>query len=796
MPQERVYLLNSKSFINFVFLALVFGVVLPVLGSWFFVTFFPDWRWSHQPFHSLLEGLGGFIAFALAGILLMVKKRDDEKVHHVWMSCALLSMGLLDIFHSAVSPGKLFVWLHSTSVFAGGLFFALVWLPKRIGNSAPVGQLPKIILTGTMIWGIVSILFPEIVPEMVVEGKFLLLAQALNILGGFGFLIAAVFFLIRFKNRGNWEDYIFAILTTLFGTAGILFEVSQLWDGAWWWWHFLRLMAYGAGLLLVISSYVRTERTLEVLNRELIQNSKELEMKNEELKMSREGIIHQNQLILNAAGEGIYGLDLEGNTTFVNPAVTRIIGYDADDLIGKPQHAIMHHTRIDGTPYPLEECPIYAAIKDGEIHHVTNEVFWRKDGSYFPVEYISTPIRKDGKLLGAVVTFKDITERKKAEQEMIKAKEAAEKANSAKSQFLSMMSHELRTPLNAILGFSDLLLGRHFGELNPKQEGHASHIQSSGQHLLDLINDLLDIAKIDSGTMSLELTEISVEEYFSSAVALMSSQFGKKEIEVKTHIDPTVTTMTGDSRKCKQILLNLLSNAVKYTPEKGRIDIRAEKEDPLVRISVADTGIGIKKEDQEKIFDEFSQVDRVQDENLGGTGIGLALTRRLVEMHGGEIGVDSEPGKGSTFWFALPLKPLPKKEAKEPEAQPEKSRRVAERRILVVEDNEVNISMILDALSIGDHQVTVARNGQEAIDFAISQKPELIFMDIRLPVMDGLEATQKLRAIPEFATIPIIALTATVGEDSKQMTLDAGCTDYLSKPVQISEFLDMLDRYL
>ena len=380
------------------------------------------------------------------------------------------------------------------------------------------------------------------------------------------------------------------------------------------------------------------------------------------------------------------------------------------------------------------------------------------------------------------------------------ARAAAEKANASKSQFLSTMSHELRTPLNAILGFSDLLKRQHFGELNPKQAGHVAHILTSGQHLLDLINDLLDIAKIDAGALALDLEVLSVEEHLANAVALMSAQFGKKEIEVKIHIDPAVTTLTGDPRKFKQIMLNLLSNAVKYTPEKGRVDIRAEPGEGHVRISVTDTGIGIEKEDQDKVFDEFLQVDRVRDENLGGTGIGLALTRRLVELHGGEIGVDSTPGKGSTFWFTLPLKSISEKEAepeeKEANHQPADSPHLAQHRILVVEDNEVNISMMQDVLSIGNHQVSVARNGQQAIDLAVSQKPELIFMDIRMPVMDGLEATRKLRALPEFATIPIIALTATVGEEAQRGILDAGCTDYLSKPVQISELLEVLDRHL
>jgi signal transduction histidine kinase len=232
-----------------------------------------------------------------------------------------------------------------------------------------------------------------------------------------------------------------------------------------------------------------------------------------------------------------------------------------------------------------------------------------------------------------------------------------EQAARAKTEFLSSMSHELRTPLNAILGFSDLLCGQHFGNLNDKQIKYVNQIDDSGKHLLSLISDMLDVSRIDAGAMELELEDVSPSELINATVSMMSSQFKGKKISVKTSIEPTLPVVTADLRKCKQILMNLLSNALKYTPEGGRVEIRAARSvDLQARIEVRDTGIGIEADERDKIFSEFYQADSVRDGKLGGTGIGLALTRRLVELHGGEIGVESEPGKGSTFWFTLPLK--------------------------------------------------------------------------------------------------------------------------------------------
>ncbi|HHT9125873.1 MAG TPA: ATP-binding protein [Candidatus Brocadiia bacterium] len=375
-----------------------------------------------------------------------------------------------------------------------------------------------------------------------------------------------------------------------------------------------------------------------------------------------------------------------------------------------------------------------------------------------------------------------------------------EHANRAKTQFLSSMSHELRTPLNVVIGFTDLLSEQLYGNLNDKQMKYVSEIGNSAEHLLSLINDLLDVSKIDAGAMELEMEDISFDELINTIVSMMNSQFRKKKINVKTSIEPTLPVVTADRRKCKQILMNLLSNAFKFTPEEGRVEICAVYGGDFgVRIEVRDTGIGIAADKIDKIFSEFYQVENVRDEQLGGTGIGLALTRRLVELHGGKIGVESKLCKGSTFWFTLPLKKLLRKEPseqKEAEEVLKENGAPKGRRILIVEDNEVNLAMAIEMLNVHKHRVVVARNGQEAIEMAKQHKPELILMDIRMPVMDGLEATQRLRAIPEFANTPIIAMTASTGAEAEKTHIAKGCTTHLAKPIHVKQLFAVLKKYL
>ena len=369
-----------------------------------------------------------------------------------------------------------------------------------------------------------------------------------------------------------------------------------------------------------------------------------------------------------------------------------------------------------------------------------------------------------------------------------------EEANQHKSRFLSSMSHEFRTPLNAILGFADLLSKQFFGSLNEKQAQYVNLIEQSGNHLLALINDLLDIAKIDAGRVELLMNEFSITDLLQDSAQMVSTQCRQKHITLEVTPPSAVDTITGDLRRCRQIMLNLLSNAVKFTPEYGRIMVSAEQESPLVvKFSVQDTGIGIDLDKQDKIFSEFYQADQVRDAEMGGTGIGLALTRRLVQLHHGEIGVVSEPGKGSTFWFTLPIRKNQKPAAFKSTAEPEAvSVELTGHRVLVVEDNRVNQYMIVEMLNTQGMETAIAENGQEALELVQSFKPEVILMDMVMPVMDGVEATRRLKGGEAPVDTPIIALTANADPESVAKCLEAGCVDHLAKPIQSRELMRLL----
>jgi two-component system, sensor histidine kinase len=378
------------------------------------------------------------------------------------------------------------------------------------------------------------------------------------------------------------------------------------------------------------------------------------------------------------------------------------------------------------------------------------------------------------------------------------AKEAAEAANRAKDKFISTMTHELRNPLTSVIGCSDLLTMQCDGALTEQQLHYVNLIRQAGNHLSNLVSEVFDVVKIDRNVVELDLSSFSAAGFIDATVDMIRNQLKAKDLNVTVKIDPKLTRMTGDNRRCKQILLNLLSNAVKYTDHGGSIEIHAKKDgDSSVRISVADNGIGIKEEHQQKLFSEFYQVDRRRDEKLGGTGIGLALTRRLVELHGGKIGVKSKNREGSKFWFTLPIVKLD--ELEEPlseEVFTDLPRRIAGRRVLVVEDNEANQATIIDMLDSNDIEVTIAGNGREAIELAKYRTPDLVLMDLRMPMMDGFEATEKLRAIPEFLEIPIVALSASADKRTIKRCITAGCNEHLSKPIAYSDLRNILIKYI
>jgi len=380
------------------------------------------------------------------------------------------------------------------------------------------------------------------------------------------------------------------------------------------------------------------------------------------------------------------------------------------------------------------------------------------------------------------------------------------RVNNLKNEFLANMSHELRTPLNAIIGFSELLLDAGDGSLNNDQREYVGDILSSGRHLLELINDILDLSKIEAGKMRLALDEFDISLVVEEAMATLRVEAGRKEIILDAVLDPRIPSLIADRGKFKQILTNLLSNAVKFTPAGGRVSLSTAQEGDWLRVMVEDAGIGIRPEDQERIFAAFVQVDGSYARKYQGTGLGLTLVKRFVEMHGGEISVLSEVGKGSVFTFRLPCQGarslpdsaiLPKPSgARKPSREAPLSLEGPGNLILVVEDNPANLKLVREVLKARGYRVLEATSGEEALDAVKFIRPDLILMDIQLPGMDGLTATRRLKGDPLTRDIPTIALTAHAMPRDEARVMEAGCAGYISKPIDTANFPIRVAEYL
>jgi PAS domain S-box-containing protein len=505
--------------------------------------------------------------------------------------------------------------------------------------------------------------------------------------------------------------------------------------------------------------------------------------------------------LLEAAPDAILEVDRRGLIVLVNVQAERLFGYTRAELLGNRIEFLIpdrFRSRHPGHRDTFYEHPVMRPMGTGL------ELYARRaDGSEFAVDVTLSPYDSDG--AGRVIcVVRDVAERKHAEEqiqilnqhleqrtaeviatnkELELRNREVERVNRLKDEFLASMSHELRTPLNSIIGFSDLLAEQGAANFNPKQKRFLGHIQQGSRHLLELINDILDLSKIEAGHLELKYEDFELSQAVAEVVATVRPIATAKSIQFDSVVASDLF-LYADRLRFKQVLYNLLSNALKFTPAGGQVSIEGSQEQRSIRFRVADTGIGIPTGEQEAIFESFHQVGTTTKGVREGTGLGLAITKRLVEQHGGSIWVESELGKGSRFFFTLPLRPAA---VVEPASGDDGQAPL----ILVAEDEGAAQELLVSHLEEAGYRVITVTSGPEALQAASKLHPDVITLDLLMPGKSGWQTLDELKKIPATAAIPVIIVSVV---EERKKALSVGATDYLVKPVSKERLLETVRR--
>jgi signal transduction histidine kinase len=726
---------------------LLLGGFIPAAGIVLLHQFFPDWKLHHESLHTFIEAVGVLAAFLLAALLLFLRSQNRDQDHHIWIICGLLAMGALDCFHTLHASNDVFIGLRCISTLAAGFLFSLVWLPQRLTRTRMAEILPLVTLVAAASLGIISVAFPQIYPVMADVNGYTATAKALTSLGGLFFLVAAARFVVWYRTSSEFDDYLFASLSLLFGMAGVMFSFSMIWYADWWYWHILRLVAFFHIIYYMFFLYRKTlaelkalttfleqrvtERTM-LLSREIVER-KQAE---EELKTTNEELSAINRVITVFTNI----LDLRDILERVLEETLKIVGLEEGSICLLAPDGLLKLVAHHGTArvevidlanriLQVGECsygvcvrelkPLILQDREEVLRFSSGKMCGEADirfSASFPL--VTTrrncvgvlcvftlsdrkPTRRSLRLLETVTAHVALLieaarlheqtlqhsanlEAKVAERtsELEEANRKLKQLDQLKSMFIASMSHELRTPLNSVIGFSSILLNEWVGPLNDEQKENMATVLRAGKYLLTLINDVIDVSKIEARQIEIRVEEFELQDLIGEAAASMEKEIRDKGLELQ--IEGGGQIMRTDRRRLLQCLLNLLSNAVKYT-EQGFVRIAARKvqgskfgmrgprcgerdnqavgrgatssesEVDFVEISVEESGIGIREEDNSKIFKPFVRLESPMMTKIYGTGLGLYLTRKLVtEVLGGEINFTSEFGRGSRFEIVIP----------------------------------------------------------------------------------------------------------------------------------------------
>ncbi|EAU56192.1 ATP-binding protein [Mariprofundus ferrooxydans] len=677
----------------------------------------PDWRWEQVPFHSLIEGVGGFVALVVAYLLLKSPVLSRSLPEYIWVACALVGMGTLDLFHAGLYPGRQFIWFHSLSNFVGGLLFALVWLPARFSNIAVTIRLPLVVFCGAAAIAIFTLSLPQALPAMKDSVDFSDIARFLNVTGGVGFIVAAIHFMrVATSNTFRFAP-VLANHCLLFGLSGLLFEFSVLWDAVWWEWHLLRLAAYGFILYFFYLSYICERNRYEGELRKLSQ-------------------------AVEANGEGVMITDMNGTIEYVNPAFTDITGYSVAELIGNNPRLLKSDAQ---DPKFYEQ--LWSTISSGRMWNGLL-IDRKKDGSFYPARIAISPITgESGEITHYVAMQSDMTEYRKLEDQF----RQAQKMESL-GTLVGGIAHDFNNMLAAIDG--NLFLASRYVEDPVALQDRLSNIQQLSGKAANMVQQLLTYARKDVVRMQ----PVSLRDVLQSGSKLADSLI-PDNIVYDFQVCTEELVVNADATQLQQLFINLINNACHAVSRVAEPKLVCSLESvtadevwlskhpnlqtrQLAHFSIEDNGCGISRSNLDKIIEPFFTTKSAGE----GTGLGLSMVYGSVQRHGGVFEVESEQGAGSTFHVYLPLMAVPVSGQGEDEAAVLSDVCGNGELILLVDDQEELLETNAYVLESMNYRVLTARNGEEALQCYCREKDRiaLVLTDIVMPKMSGVKLMEAI----------------------------------------------------